>query len=176
MSLSHLKTILVPPHSPSENGDKDVWPPIDVNISFPDDYVDFIKSYGTGRIADFIALFNPFTKNVDLNFFEQKKLILEDFNYLINEDSDYYNYTLYPNKGGLLPVGVTDNGDYFFWVVSNVENSNLWGTAIVASRSPDVEYFDVNITSLLAGILSKKIKPDSLPGNFPYKKVTFDQI
>lgn len=176
MFLSHLKIILVPPHSPSENGDKDIWPPIDVNISFPDDYVDFTKSYGTGRIADFIALFNPFTKNDDLDFFEQKKPILEDFNYLIDEDSDYYNYTLYPNKGGLLPVGVTDNGDYFFWVVSNVENSNLWGTAIVASRSPDVEYFDMNITSLLAGILSKKIKPDSLPGNFPYKQVTFDQI
>ena len=176
MSLSHLQTILVPPHSPCDNGDGNVLPLIDVTVSFPDDYASFTKNYGTGRIADFIAIFNPFTKNEDLNFFEQKKLILEDFNLLLDEDSEYYKYTLYPNKNGLLPVGVTDNGDYFFWVVSNIENSNLWGTAIVASRSPDIEYFDENITSLLAGILSKKIKPDSLPGNFPYKQVTFDQI
>jgi len=176
MSVSRLKTILVPPNSPSENGDGNDWPLIDVTISFPDDYVSFIKAYGTGRIADFISLFNPFTKNDDLNFFEQKKLILEDFNYLLDEDPEYYKYSLYPNQGGLLPVGVTDNGDYFFWVVSNVDNSNLWGTAIVASRSPDIEYFDENITSLLAGILSKKIKPDSLPSNFPYKIVTFEQI
>ncbi|MCX0498899.1 SMI1/KNR4 family protein [Erwinia billingiae] len=176
MSQFDLKTILIPPHLPSENGDKEVWPLIDNIFSFPDDYVDFTKSYGTGRIADFIALFNPFTKNDDLNFFEQKKLILEDFNYLIEEDANYYKYTLYPNKKGLLPVGVTDNGDYFFWVVSSTEDSNLWGTAIVASRSPDVEYFDESITSLLAGILSKKIKPDSLPGNFPYKQITFDQM
>lgn len=176
MSLSYLKTILVPPNSPSENGRGDVWPLIDTTLLFPDDYASFIKAYGTGRIADFIALFNPFTKNDDLNFFEQKKLILEDFNYLLGEDQEYYKYTLYPNDDGLLPVGVTDNGDYFFWVVSNTEDSNLWGTAIVASRSPDVEYFDENITSLLAGILSKKIKPDSLPRNFPYKQATFDQI
>lgn len=176
MSLSDLKNILVPPHLPSENGDEEFWPAIDENIYFPDDYVSFTKIYGVGRIADFIALFNPFTKNSDLNFFEQKKLILDDFKYLIDEDPDYYKYPLYPNKDGLLPIGVTDNGDYFFWVVSNIHNSNLWGTAIIPSRSPDIEYFDENITSLLAGVLSGKIKAVSLPRDFPFKKITFDQI
>ncbi|MDE1186003.1 MAG: SMI1/KNR4 family protein [Pantoea sp.] len=176
MTISHLKNILIPPHSQNENGAGETWPLIDGQITFPTDYIEFIESYGTGRIADFIAILNPFTKNEDINFFEQKKLILEDFNYLINEDSSYYKYNLYPNKGGLLPVGITDNGDYLFWVVFDAEKSDEWGTAIIASRSPDVEYFNEKITSLLLGVLDKKIKPASFPDAFPYKKITFDKI
>lgn len=176
MSISQLKSILTPPALPNENGNEEHWPLIDGKIKFPEDYIEFISSYGTGRIADFIALLNPFAKNDDLNFFEQKKLIIEDFNYLIQEDSDYYKYNLYPKPDGLLPVGITDNGDYLFWVVNDMEDSNSWKTAIAASRSPDVEFFNENITTLIYGILSKSLNPDSLPDNFPYKKIAFDQI
>jgi hypothetical protein len=175
MTISNLKNILIPPALPNENGNGETWPLIDDKIEFPEDYVEFISAYGTGRIADFIALFNPFSKNEDLNFFEQKTLVIEDFNYLIQEDAEYYKYILYPNDGGLLPLGVTDNGDYLFWVVNDMGNSNSWKTAIVASRSPDVEYFDENITSLIFGVLSKNIKPDSFPVDFPYKIIDFDK-
>ncbi|CCP05011.1 hypothetical protein BN439_3989 [Erwinia amylovora Ea644] len=176
MSIESLRNILIPPKSPNETGDGENWPLVDENVMFPIDYVDFISTYGTGRIADFIALLNPFTENYDLNFFEQKKLIIEDFNYLIKEDPSYYKYNLYPKVDGLLPVGVTDNGDYIFWVVTDLKDSNLWKTAIIASRSPDVEYFDESITSLLSGILLEKIKPDSLPDNFPPNNIIFDKI
>ncbi|KHN89619.1 SMI1/KNR4 family protein [Pectobacterium actinidiae] len=175
MTMPKLDSILVPPVSPNESGSGDAWPSIDEGITFPNDYVEFISSYGTGRIANFIAIFSPFTQNNDLNFFEQKKLIIEDFDYLNNEDPDYFKYNLYPEKNGLLPIGVTDNGDYIFWVVSDLKNSDAWGTAIVASRSPDIEYFDENITSLLSGVLLKKIKPDSLPNNFPPDNIIFEK-
>jgi hypothetical protein len=71
---------------------------------------------------------------------------------------------------------VTDNGDYIFWVVSDLKNCNQWGAVIIASRSPDVEYFDENITSLLAGLLSKKITSGSLSTSFPLKNITFEKV
>ena len=40
-------------------------------FTIPSDYIEFINEYGTGRIADFIVIFNPFSKNEDVNFFEQ---------------------------------------------------------------------------------------------------------
>jgi len=176
MSIADLKNILTPPNMPKETSDGKKWPVIDEGVFFPKDYIDFIDAYGTGRIADFIGLFNPFTKNPDLNFFDQKKLIIEDFNYLVNEDPDYFKYNLYPNIDGLLPVGVTDNGDYIFWIVTDLKNSNAWKTAIIAARSPDVECFDENITSLLSGILSRKIKADSFPSSSLTNNVRFDMI
>lgn len=176
MTLSVLNSILVPPNFPNESGISNVWPSIDEGLSFPRDYIAFINRYGTGRIADFIAIFNPFTTNCDLDFFEQKKSIIEDFNYLNNEDPEYFKYNLYPEINGLLPIGVTDNGDCIFWVVSDLKDSETWGTAIIASRSPDVEYFDENITSLLTGLLLRKIRSGSLPNSFPPKNVTFEKI
>lgn len=176
MSMYVLKKILVPPSFPNESGIGNIWPSIDKGLGFPKDYIAFINGYGTGRIADFMAIFNPFSKNQDLNFFEQKKIIIDDLNYLNNEDPECFKYNLYPDVDGLLPIGVTDNGDYIFWVVSDLGNSDAWGTAIIASRSPDVEYFDENITSLLAGLLSRRIMSGSLPNSFPPKKITFEEI
>jgi len=92
----------------------EVWPSIDERFSFPKDYIEFINVYGTGRIADFMVIFNPFSKNQDINFFEQKKIIIDDLGYLNNEDPEYFKYNLYPDINGLLPIGVTDNGDYIF--------------------------------------------------------------
>lgn len=90
MTLSVLNSILTPPNFPNDSGIGNVWPSIDEDLSFPSDYIAFINHYGTGRIADFIAIFNPFTKNYDLDFFEQKKTIIEDFNYLNNEVSVHF--------------------------------------------------------------------------------------
>ncbi|RSM26375.1 SMI1/KNR4 family protein [Aeromonas salmonicida] len=176
MSMYVLNNILVPPSLPNESGMGEVWPSIDERFSFPKDYIEFINVYGTGRVADFMVIFNPFSKNQNINFFEQKKIIIDDLGYLNNEDPEYFKYNLYPDINGLLPIGVTDNGDYIFWVVSDLENCNEWGTAIIASRSPDVEFFDENITSLLAGLLSTKITSGSLPKSFPLKKITFEKM
>ncbi|PWF24731.1 SMI1/KNR4 family protein [Corticimicrobacter populi] len=176
MTISCLTALMPPPRHPSESGNNETWPSIDGDLSFPEDYFAFIHSYGTGRIADFIAIFNPFAANEDINFFKQKTLILGDLESLNQEDPDYFKYPLYPAENGLLPIGLTDNGDYLFWTVSNTRDSNTWGTAIIAARSPDVEYFDQNLTTLLFSILTGTLKPQSLPGSFPGRAVAFAQF
>lgn len=74
MNISYLTEILPEPTSPKDTSSKRVWQKIDDKINFPSDYVEFINNYGTGRIAQFIAIFNPFSENENVNFFEQKKI------------------------------------------------------------------------------------------------------
>ncbi|EOU9551259.1 SMI1/KNR4 family protein [Cronobacter dublinensis] len=174
--INKLTQILPPPASPSDSGKGKTWPLIPGSIKFPSDYVDFINTYGSGRIADFIVIFNPFSKDENVNFFDQYNYISEDLGYLIESDSDYYKYKLYPDDNGLIPVGVTDNGDYIFWVVTSKENSNQWGTAVIPSRSPDVEYFKCNLVSLIEQILDKSLKASSLPDDFPSKPLIFETL
>lgn len=176
MPINNLISILTPPVSPSESGKVMKWPLIEDNLSFPSDYVDFINTYGSGRIAEFIVIFNPFSQNEDVNFFEQYKFILEDLNYLNESDSDYYKYQLYPKDNGLIPVGVTDNGDYIFWVVNSKRNSDLWGAAIIPSRSPEVEYSDNGLTTFLESLLANRVKYKSFPDSFPPDVVKFETI
>lgn len=176
MSLENLLNSLPAPDLPLGSGRGKPWPLIDDHVCFPSDYRDFINQYGSGSIAGFMAIFSPFSANEYLNFFAQKKLISEDFAYLVVEDADYYRFALYPAVPGLMPVGITDNGDTLFWLVTDPADSDRWTTAIIACRSPEVEYFDLNLTDLLAGILSKKILSTSLPENFPPEPIKFDKI
>lgn len=60
MNISYLTKILPAPVSPKDTGSNKVWKKIDDKIDFPSDYVEFINNYGTGRISEFIAIFNPF--------------------------------------------------------------------------------------------------------------------
>ncbi|MBD2794978.1 SMI1/KNR4 family protein [Xenorhabdus sp. 18] len=175
MSIESLNNILPLPIHPNENGQNRKWPLIDERHAFPKDYIDFITQYGTGRIADFITIFNPFSEDDDLNFFRQKEWIIEDFNSLVESDPDYYPFILYPKKDGLLPIGVTDNGDYIFWVTSS-DDCELWKVAIIAARAPEVEYRQENFTDFLEGVLSRKIKCMSFPDGFPPNSIEFNSI
>lgn len=44
-----------------------------MNIKFPDDYKEFISTYGTGSIDNFLWILNPFSKNININFFDDMK-------------------------------------------------------------------------------------------------------
>jgi len=175
MSINNLLAVLPPPTTPNEVGAGKQWPMID-GMFFPSDYVEFINVYGSGRIADFLVVFNPFSQNVDINFFDQLRFVVGDFNDLVVSDSDYCNCPLYPVENGLIPVGVTDNGDYIFWVVTSKQNSDEWQVAIIASRSPEVEYFKDNLTSVLEGLLIGRLRSSSLPSSFASAGIRFDII
>ncbi|OAT48886.1 hypothetical protein M997_0808 [Proteus hauseri ATCC 700826] len=173
MNLENLNKILPPPIFSYEAGQNTEWPLIDNKYSFPNDYIEFITQYGSGKIDNFLTLFNPFSNNDDLNFFKQKEWIISDLSELNKSDPEYYLFPLYPNINGLLPIGITDNGDYLFWVISS-DNSNLWNIAIIASRSPDIEYQQGNLTHFINNILSRKIRCMSFPEHFPSSNIVFN--
>lgn len=172
MSLKKLNKILPPPIYAYDTGIGVNWPLIDNNFSFPKDYIEFITQYGVGKIDNFLTVFNPFSDNENLNFFKQKKWVIDDFIELTESDPDYYPFILYPKVNGLLPIGITDNGDYLFWIVSS-DNSDSWNIAVIAARASEVEYQPENLTSFIAGVLSKRIQSMSFPKNFPSTNIVF---
>lgn len=176
MTFKELLSIMAPPQKPIDSGAGKAWPEIKSGLPFPSDYIEFINAYGSGRIADFIVVFNPFSNEQDINFFEQFKLILGDLDELNKSDPDYYTYPVFSMSGGLIPIGVTDNGDYIFWAAKSGEHSDLWRVAIVAARSPEVEYLNTGLVSTLAGLLAGTIKPTSFPSSFAKGVTRFDPI
>ncbi|MEC9522225.1 SMI1/KNR4 family protein, partial [Escherichia marmotae] len=68
------------------------------------------------------------------------------------------------------------NGDYIFWVINSKVNSDLWGTAIIPSRSPEVEYSDSGLTAFLESLLANRVKYKSFPDSFPPDVIKFETI
>lgn len=72
-------------------------------------------------------------------------------------------YALFPEPGGLLVWGVTDNGDEFYWLTEGAPDD--W-TVVVSSRHEWWSY-DGGALSLLGGLLRREIHCPGLPDEFP---------
>lgn len=68
MIIKNLVKILPPPSAPSESGKGKAWPKFAGRVEFPADYVELINTYGSGRIANFVVIFNPFAEDENINF------------------------------------------------------------------------------------------------------------
>ena len=132
------------------------------NIVFPEDYKWFLENYGSGSINDFLWIFSPTCNNLNLNSFEQYKVMKNSYEIMHNNKLIEYNYSFYDNGIGLFPWGITDNGDELYWNYVN----GVAEVVIFASRYADVFSYKLNVIDFLTGLLIKKIKCDIFPDDF----------
>jgi SUKH superfamily protein len=153
--------------------DPDEWELIESTIGtvLPADYKQFIDTYGSGAIGRFVSIFNPFSKNQHVNLLDAIRTKLDALRELQGEFESERRYPLFPEAGGLLPFGGTDNGDVFFWKTSG--EPDQWPVVINESRAPEYEEFAIDMTGFLAGILMRTITSAILPRAFPSQTPRF---
>ena len=125
-----------------------------LGLGLPTDYKEFITLYGSGRISKFVWIFNPLSKRKNINLFEQVERQLSALRTLSSEFREQCPYKLFPASGGLLPVGLTDNGDVLHWLTS--ESPSNWSVVVNASRGPEYQRFDHSLSTFLVRILTRK--------------------
>jgi len=171
MSIKMFESIVLPPRNPAEVPDAVTWSSVQMNLTkFPNDYKAFIQLYGTGCIDAFIWIYNPASKNPNLNLEQQvvsQKTTLKE----VNESEVETFIPLFPSPHGVLPFGITDNGDVLFW--ETYRNPNSWTVAVLAARSSPLLRFDMNMTSFLAGVCDGSIICEAFPKDFPSLKPHF---
>lgn len=57
----------------------------------------------------------------------------------------------------MLPWGITDNGDILYWLTKG-DNPDAWTIAINESRGPLWEEFDMDMSTLLAKMVSGEVE------------------
>ncbi|MDP8099278.1 SMI1/KNR4 family protein [Pasteurella atlantica] len=159
--MNKLIKILPIPNNPVENIK------MDININLPNDYIEFISIYGSGQIDFFLSIFNYASKND----FTPRDLILDDLQSIKIEQPDYCNFNVYPEKNGLYPFGQTDNGDYLLWKTAG--NINDWTVSIIECRSLEAQHTPYNFVDFLYLLLSKEVRYDAFPEDFPSEKIEF---
>ena len=164
-----------PPAVPFEAPQGEDWLEIErkIGTALPCDYKRFIESYGSGRIDDFLSILNPFSANKYLNLFFQFETQLASLSELKATGSEIVPFDLFPMPGGLLPFGITDNGDVLYWVT--VGQPDVWTVAINASRSPDWRYFAVGMVAFLWKTLTRQELCEVFPDDFPSDTPLFFQ-
>jgi hypothetical protein len=175
-SLEALNKVLKPPGCPSERPRESDWQPIEQNLGFelPEDYKEFIGCYGTGAVDNFLWVFSPFSKNKHLNLLQEGKVKLQALRQLADEFGEEIPYLLYPDSNGLLPWGVTDNGDVLYWLCKGPPTS--WLIVVNESRGPAWREFPLVVTTFLAALGTKELVVDFFPVDFPSETPEFIPI
>jgi hypothetical protein len=172
MSVEALKRILTPPERPMDAGAPEQWAAVEAAIGtpLPADYKEYIQTYGLGNIDHFITIYTPFTQYKYVNLVEQQKMKLDALRALQYEEIPF---KLFPEMGGLLPVGITENGDVLYWITRGTPEH--WPVAINEARGPEWEQLKLDITSVLAALVSRRIRCGVFPDEFPSANPSFVQ-
>lgn len=121
----------------------------------PKSLSEFLQEFGTGVIGNGIYILNPKSKNTNLNLGIQAALILDAFRENSQNESDSFKFSLHPERGGIFPIGVTDNGDYIFIAPEDADRESI---IVADGREPIFEEFTVDFARFLNGLADGTIK------------------
>jgi hypothetical protein len=173
MPIEDLISIMTPPQAPIESRGG-TWTSVEgaIGTVLPADYKAFIENYGSGRISGFVWIFNPFSSRPGVNLANQVSVQLNALKTLAHDFGEQCPYALFPEHGGLLPLGLTDNGDVIHWLTEGEPAS--WKIVVNEARGPRYEKFDGDLTSFLRKILTRDSKCILLPRTFPQGTPSFE--
>lgn len=176
MSYPKLLEILDPPSTPFESVlKKNDWGRVNkyFNLPFPMDYIQFINKYGSGQIGKWLTVFNPFSNNPHLSIIHQTPQILSGFSVLKAKYPEEIPYTLLFEPEGLLPWGISIDGDVFCWKTEG-PNGN-WSIVIIGRHSGNQE-FKLSFSQFLVEAIESKITPKAIPIEWKSEKVEFESF
>jgi hypothetical protein len=164
--LDRLRLLLPPPAEPVEVGRPDGWAEVEASLGtgLPDDFKAFTELYGSGKVDDFLYLFNPFAEGQDGNLLFEKDRVLAGYAETRAKFPERLPLPPFPEPGGVLPLGRTDNGDELYWATGGVPGD--WPVVLLASRGDRQELHRMPVTGFLAalaaGELATRVLPDEL--------------
>ncbi len=161
--LERLRQLLTPPADPVEPGRPDGWAAAERNLgtALPGDFKAFTELYGSGTVDDFLYLFNPFASGQDGNLLAEKDRVLAAYGQTRARFPDRLPLPPFPEPGGVLPLGRTDNGDELYWVTAG--DPDGWPVALLESRAALQELHAMPVTGFLAALAANQLTSRILP-------------
>ncbi|MFL5882793.1 MAG: hypothetical protein ACJ782_22565 [Actinomycetota bacterium] len=166
--LERLRRLLPPPAHPVEAGRPDGWAEVEAALGtgLPSDFKAFTELYGSGTIDGFLYLSNPFTQGQDGNLLVERDRVLAGYRQTRARFPERLPWPPFPEPGGVLPLGRTDNGDELYWVTQGQPDG--WPVALLEARAAVQEVHPMPVTGFLAALaanqLTSRVLPDDLLG------------
>ena len=163
--LDRLLQLLPPPADPVEPGRPDGWAAVEAALGtgLPGDFKAFTELYGSGTVDDFLYLFNPFAQGQDGNLVVEKDRVLAAYRQTRVRFPDRLPLPPFPEPGGVLPLGRTDNGDELYWVTDG--DPDGWPVALVESRAALQELHQLPVTGFLTALAANQLASRILPAD-----------
>jgi len=161
--LERLRAIAPPPAEPLEAGEPERWAEVEAALgtALPGDYKAFIELYGSGKFDDLLYLLNPFARDEAGNLLHERDTMLAAYAGTRARFPERLPLPPYPQPGGLLPLGRSDNGNELYWLTEGEPPD--WGVVVFAARSTRHEIHRHPVIGFLARLLSAELDTHVLP-------------
>jgi hypothetical protein len=171
MAIGQVLEVLSPPASPINASPDWAKAEAELGTALPPDYRAFIETYGSGRIAELLWVFNPADRRETINLLVQSPAQREVLRELA-EMGETIPYPVFPEPGGLLPFGMSDNGDVLHWRAQGAPEQ--WTVVVQEARGPEFSAHDADLTGFLAGVLGRTIRCPVFHRDFPKDGTGFE--
>lgn len=168
MAIQELTAFVAPPDSPAEVPASPDWADVEseLRLTLPADYRDFVMTYGSGLLGNFIRVFNPFATSEYLALVPSVERICGIRRELrATEGEEEVPYAVYPESPGIIPWGNDENGNTFYWLTSGSPGD--WPTVVGEGRGRRWEEFGFTMTTFLAKALRGNVTCPIWPDDFP---------
>lgn len=174
--MDKLNYILTPPEKPNNIGNEARWKDFFsvLGTELPPDYIKFIQTYGTGGVDNFLWILTPFVNDENVNFTVRQKEISDAYIQSKTSFPQYYKHNIYPQIGGLLPWGYTDNGDELYWLTTGKPDE--WKVVVYESRSHINYTYSLRMVDFLFGLITKELVCEAFPDDFPSDEPQFISV
>jgi hypothetical protein len=154
---------------------QDHWKTVeeDLGTAIPEDYKEFIEIFGFGKVNEFLTILVPNVSNKYVDLVKRGRMELAAYESARTEFPEYYQDNTYPTPGGLLPFGLTDNGEVLYW--RTVGAPTDWTVTVYESRGPEKCDFPGGMCDFLVAILTRRLECNALPRSFARHTPTFRQ-
>ncbi|WP_330334491.1 Lsr2 family protein [Streptomyces sp. NBC_00536] len=122
----------------------------ELGMPLPSDYKALAATYGPGRYADYLSVYHPHgvTEWVRLTGPMPARIRGQ-----LQQDHDGATHPVPHDPRSLSAIGVTDNGEYLFWITEPERTPDRWRIAVNEARGPRWFTYDGTLTAFLASVL-----------------------
>ncbi|MGW4441066.1 Lsr2 family DNA-binding protein [Streptomyces sp. NPDC004596] len=168
--LERLTELCPPP--PTEQPPVD-WPGVEcaLGLRLPEDYKRLTATYDPGCFANYLWIYDPRHTSVHVNLTGPVSERIRD---QMRSDRARGIYPAPVDPELLLPCGVTDNGEYLFWITTPRDNPDAWLIAVNEARGPRWFTFDGNLTQFLVSVLSGSTAVPHFPKDLLHAGIDFE--
>lgn len=167
-----LVELLPPPSRPVElPPGAGAWDEVETRLGtrLPCDYKAFIELFGSVYIGRFLGIRNPFSRSFGYNL-EGKLEMLRGY-----AVDGVGSRALFPDEGGLLPFGGTDNGNTLFWETTG--EPDAWCVVVDDGGRAEYEVFQgQTMIDFLWRLLSRSASCRFFPEDFPGDVLTCEAL
>lgn len=171
MMLGDLSRVLAPPRRPSRTKYDRALIEGAVGACLPDDYFEFVDAYGAGCVDDFLWVLVPACSNPHLDLWTQSRRQAEVLDEVRRQPDSDVPWEPFPRPGGLLPWGISDNGDVCFWQTTGLARD--WQVVVCDGRMFDWRKYNLSMSDFLHGVFSASLRCDVFPDDVPSEAPAF---